>query len=644
MGIFTVNLFRISALRETSLSGRIDLTLILLRPVAGCAALLLSFLSLASCSLLDLGEIKIELCANNPDICKALDVQNGISESDCKHYQCSESGISCVLVPRDRDEDGQPDAVACKGIVKGPLDCDDRDKNRYVGAEEICDSIDNDCDNVIDEGSVSQNETDNQFIALSEQPEPDGSCERDDSFQLTVASGGGSPLVAIVREVNRENKGWLIAPGDAGNKIVPLRYFYSSDLDPEDERDCPLEDNDIACDFLQLAFDNADGANGANAEIVTASVTGKGCASGRLRIGFAEIESARVHLGEGLSDESGIAFGVKGPECDGTLKNGVRHPVIAGLTANGQRQALVAWLQENNEHPRPSNCDSPVAAVPLQALGLSIGEPRNGAHPLLAATDKGTPQPLSETAGRGAPSLISWRLSESEAGYIIAYSNKTKEMEFATYAALSNPKDRNLSLPGPCLYPRPDLGSDIEQVALALGAPPQNGSARFSLLAVFRTGCRDQSKIRYALFEVNAAEYSRCSALYLKVSDDLAIPDGGYATEGPVLSYLETGYYSPPSGSKPSIGGWTVVWTERRGERDFLLASRVSEFDNRVLILEEKPMVLTESKMLSSPVTFVDRDGDLFFSAIDHCAKRPRWGKTSCVQDTLGETEDDTIN
>ena len=63
--------------------------------------------------------------------------------------RCDPASRTCTYQPLDGDGDGDPPRV-CHGT-----DCDDSRANVYGGAPERCDSLDNDCDGVIDEGATA---------------------------------------------------------------------------------------------------------------------------------------------------------------------------------------------------------------------------------------------------------------------------------------------------------------------------------------------------------------------------------------------------------------------------------------------------------------------------------------------------------
>ena len=51
----------------------------------------------------------------------------------------------------DFDRDGYY-IMACEDLFEGPYDCKDGDMDVHPGAVEQCDDIDNDCDDIVDEG------------------------------------------------------------------------------------------------------------------------------------------------------------------------------------------------------------------------------------------------------------------------------------------------------------------------------------------------------------------------------------------------------------------------------------------------------------------------------------------------------------
>jgi cysteine-rich repeat protein len=106
-------------------------------------------------------------CTPQPDTCDDGNPCNGVetcgsaffcvagTPRNCNdNYACStdtcDPVLLCVYRSIDADGDGQsPSALGSCGT-----DCNDNDPAVHVGAADACDGIDNDCDNVIDEGGV----------------------------------------------------------------------------------------------------------------------------------------------------------------------------------------------------------------------------------------------------------------------------------------------------------------------------------------------------------------------------------------------------------------------------------------------------------------------------------------------------------
>ena len=102
-------------------------------------------LGLPGCSLAGLADFEAPRCQNHGD-CALLNERHGLSSPlACELYQCDAALGACVRGPRDQDGD-RAVATACGGG-----DCDDGDATVHVGAVEVCDGSDNDCDGLIDE-------------------------------------------------------------------------------------------------------------------------------------------------------------------------------------------------------------------------------------------------------------------------------------------------------------------------------------------------------------------------------------------------------------------------------------------------------------------------------------------------------------
>ncbi len=86
------------------------------------------------------------------------------------------------------DPDGKTkDCSAPNGYVEDDNDCDDNDPSRHPGADEICDGIDNDCDDVIDDGVTTTYYEDTDGDGFGNGATAIQACEAPSSTYITQA-------------------------------------------------------------------------------------------------------------------------------------------------------------------------------------------------------------------------------------------------------------------------------------------------------------------------------------------------------------------------------------------------------------------------------------------------------------------------
>jgi hypothetical protein len=116
--------------------------------------LVLALLALLSGCSIVVGEITPPPCTADSE-CEVLNrtPPSGKVITSCRRYQCTGNPASpgtCVYRPTDADDDGQVAATCLNGT-----DCDDTNPTIGENLPELCDGLDNDCDLVIDDGSLT---------------------------------------------------------------------------------------------------------------------------------------------------------------------------------------------------------------------------------------------------------------------------------------------------------------------------------------------------------------------------------------------------------------------------------------------------------------------------------------------------------
>jgi hypothetical protein len=169
------------------------------------------------------------------DLCKDLDGDGEQGDTDCDDTDAriSHDKPEICFDGLDNDCDGEADED-CPGCVDGdgdgyypqvgcntPLDCDDGSAAIHPGAEELCDSADNDCDGQVDEAGAGN------ALTYYRDADGDGFGVADDSVQACappdgyVAVGGAMAWMTTVTDLST-----TIAPI---NSVPPKRSPWSKD-------------------------------------------------------------------------------------------------------------------------------------------------------------------------------------------------------------------------------------------------------------------------------------------------------------------------------------------------------------------------------------------------------------------------------
>jgi hypothetical protein len=190
----------------------------------------------------------------------------------------------------DADDDGDGFGNSAGDEEAGAYDCDDSNRNTYPGAAELCDGLDNDCDNAIDENTPCK---DDDGDSVSEN---DGDC--DDAYEATYP---GAPEQADQRDNDCDG---LVDEGTANYDGDGDGYSINNgDCDDEDPERSPAAteycdgfDND--CDYQTDYSDN-----GGCEPILFQPMLVGGCLLGERALQIGESTSAEVFIFDPDSDD-----------------------------------------------------------------------------------------------------------------------------------------------------------------------------------------------------------------------------------------------------------------------------------------------------------------------------------------------------
>jgi hypothetical protein len=154
-------------------------------------------------------EIHQSACVDNVD-CEVLNDRTDRQFDRCRIWQCDEASKRCVFAATDLDHDGSPPPLCVDVGTRG--DCDDTDPAINPAAEEICDGVDNDCDQGVDEGMLDV--THGAALQFD-----------DDVQELDYAWNPlSSELGVIYRNATDQRLGFSVLGGSRAARAEPLQF------------------------------------------------------------------------------------------------------------------------------------------------------------------------------------------------------------------------------------------------------------------------------------------------------------------------------------------------------------------------------------------------------------------------------------
>lgn len=534
--------------------------------------------ALSGCSLTGLDEVETVTCEDSNAPCDAL---NADREGQCEIYQCAPGGLGCALAPADWDRDGVLD-VACEGEVAGHdvFDCDDHSAMRSPEVTEAFDAVDNDCDQIIDEGAPM--------------PAPTVVAETQDAALDHVAYTATDEALIITHA----------GPGvDAG---AVLRV--ASDLSSSGQLlKTSCKGGQGTCNLGEVV------SAPAGERLLTALVEFEGCAAGRLRVGeldlsrgsdaisFPDAACARTGAGIDLDPDQNDCTGLsRAAPGDGGSPRGAARVALVAQAQGQQGQALVAWLGDDAGRAR---CGGP--RVPLEAVGLWSSPTGQ-----LAVTGAGAPLSLGLSSGGSRPALLSW----AQRGYFVAHAGPDGVMQLqflekldpgAGACGADNPA---LVVPGAAT----EVGGEATDFpALALGKlRPVCEGADVELGLAWQEGCGGSGRVVFAQLGYAKQTGALCVAAGPTL---LAEGDAGQGRMQPSIAFVEHPFVTDAFAREDGpwdgelVGGFVVAWVQAGPDGAQVVAQRVAAADGLPV---GEPLALTDGVDPAAP-------GDVFLHALD---------------------------
>jgi hypothetical protein len=526
---------------------------------------------LGRCSLV-VSVVEVPACRPASDDCEVLNREMAIAATACDRWVCSPRSLRCERTA-DADGDGEL-RVGCGGN-----DCDDANARRSSRGTEACDGLDNNCDQVVDEGVLARATATTTSVPLGA-----------DVDRLSASSVGSlAPGVSWHVTGGQQQGVAVLRSGEA--QVGPLGSLrYQMQQGNDTTQPLALSDGcpDGSCGFGDLALDDTATAS----DWFATAIDVAGCTAGRVRVGL--LRTAGAQAG---------SFQAVGPESRSTSFRGI------GACGEGATAPTVARLQEGPALPRalaswvgsPDDRRSCETAAPVQVVGLWM-EAAATPIPWVNATHGGAAQTLGMTRGRGRPAVVSWHRADGALGFgwFAAWADAAGGVAVQFVPPMGELPAFSPTLPPMTSRTTPDLDLSIAPGRIEAGSTPSDS-------VVLATGPQGAEGIALGIAWLDACStgtgnvwFSRAiyqaTARTFNVLPRVQLSAGGMAG-GPALAYVNdefvTGAFArggatAGDGADGRRGGWLVAWAE--GPR--VMGRRIAALDGAPL--DGAPVVLRD--------------------------------------------------
>lgn len=507
--------------------------------------------SVSGCSLVALSDDLVrKQCEKNSE-CETLNEDDRAAGEyePCTVWQCQENNY-CEKTPRDLDDDGffaasvdeDGETVDCE-VPAAEVDCDDDSKDRHQGLDESCDDVDNDCDDLVDEGSLKV-ET-NDVVVFSS---ADGEAVSDVSYALdpgtqalgiaySMAQGTGTPGLSVVAETLT-----MSAPVHA----------------------------------LEAVLEGGDGPS----SLVSESVGVTGLQSSRMAVGMvnrsgvprviAGVIPSASKAGEIHVDVNLMSSGLR---CEAAETCFANHqdpappsllpiPATTGMAlASSGRDVLIGYVRDTTGGA--ADCGSLIGASDGPYLLVNALHLASGDTSLIESSTAALR--IGNVSTTDAPALLA-----VPGGYLIGYVAANGDLVVARLEIV----DGEPTLAQAEVLRIAGGGEQQAGVALALDGSVAPDATEFVLGVAYQTGCAPESSVLARLFAVTV---SGANLQAQAMGESIALSDGPNQSR-PAITY------------NTDVARWAVVYRDAQG-----LRARDLEPDGTLRAADEEPYLLLET-------------------------------------------------